>query len=318
MPRASASASPTTWKSRARSSSDLSARYHGATRAGGRGWLLLSLLALACASPQPGALTDQVGHQVSAALRHRVVALAPDVTEIAYAIGAGTSLVAAPRAADWPPDALRLPRVDPDDVEAIVARAPDLVLATTAGNDPRVVDRLRQLGVEVCTLDVTSLARLADAVALAGRVTGHGDEAAALADGLATRTAAASARAGSLPRRSALYVVWWQPLIVAAPGTFHADLLRLAGLDTALPAAAGRYPRVDPELLLDRSLAVVVTPDEPDVRATFAAVSERPLAARIHSGELRVIWLPADLVSRPGPRLVDALDRLVAARETAP
>ena len=107
-------------------------------------------------------------------------------------------------------------------------------------------------------------------------------------------------------------------MIVAAPGTLHDDLLRHAGLDTTAPRIAGRYPRVDPELLLDRRLAVVVTPDEPDARVTFAAVSTRPAADRIRSGALRVIWLPADLVSRPGPRLADALELLVAARESEP
>ena len=107
-------------------------------------------------------------------------------------------------------------------------------------------------------------------------------------------------------------------MIIAAPGTVHDDLLRRAGLDSTVPRLAGRYPRVDPEVLLDRRLAILVTPDEPDARATFAAVSARPLAERIRSGALRVIWLPADLVSRPGPRLADALELLVAARESDP
>jgi ABC-type Fe3+-hydroxamate transport system substrate-binding protein len=247
-----------------------------------------------------------------------VVALAPDVTELAFAVGAGPFLVATSSTADFPPPARALPKINADDVEAILAQAPDLVLATTAGNDPRVVDRLRALDVAVCTFDVTSLARLGDAVTLAGAVLGRGAAAQALADELGGRFAAAGRRAAQLPRHPALYVVWWEPLLVAAPGTFHDDLLRRAGLDTTAPRVAGRYPRVDPEVLLDRRLTVIVTPDEPDARATFTAVSARPAADRIRSGALRVIWLPADLVSRPGPRLADALELLVAARESAP
>jgi len=279
---------------------------------------LLSLLALACAPAPPAGLVDQVGAPVPRGAPRRIVALAPDVTELAFAIGAGPLLVATSPTADYPPAARDLPRIDPDDVEALVARAPDLVLATTAGNDPRVVERLRGLGIPVCTFDVTSLARLAEAVELAGRVTGHVAEATSLAADLAARTAAASRVAAALPRLPALYVVWWDPLIVAAPGTFHDDLLRRAGLETIAPRVAGRYPRVDPELLLDPRLAAVVTPDEPDVRATFAAMSARPVAARVRSGAVRVIWLPANTVSRPGPRLVDALEQLAAAREASP
>jgi ABC-type Fe3+-hydroxamate transport system substrate-binding protein len=280
--------------------------------------LCLAALVSACSPSPPGPLLDQVGHEVRAGAPRRVVTLAPDVTEIAYAIGAGPLLVAASPTSDFPAAARALPRISADDLEAILARSPDLVLATTAGNDPRVVDRLRALGVEVCTFDVTSLARLADAVRLAGTVMGRGEAAAAIATDLSARSAAAESRARRLPRRTGLYVVWWDPLMVAAPGTFHDDLLRCGGLDNAAPRVAGRYPRVDPELLLDPRVTLVVTPDEPDVRATFNAVSPRPVAARLRSGATRVIWLPADAASRPGPRLVEALEQLVTAREASP
>jgi ABC-type hemin transport system substrate-binding protein len=294
-------------------------RRRRATRAGGCGWLLLSLLAAAgCSRPDAPTLVDQVGHEVRHGAVHRAVALAPDVTEIAFAIGAGDRLVAATSASDFPPAARALARVGPDAIESVLLHRPDLVLATTAGNDPRVVDRLRALSVPVCTFDVTSLARLTEAVRLAGAVLGAPRSAGELAAALERRIAAAGERAGRLPRRTALYVVWWQPLIVAAPGTFHDDLLRRAGLDNALARAAGRYPPVDPELLLDPQLAVVVSPDEADVRATFTSLACSPAAARLRAGAVRVIWLPADAASRPGPRLVDALEALVAAREVAP
>ena len=90
------------------------------------------------------------------------------------------------------------------------------------------------------------------------------------------RCAQAGAAAAALPRRGALYVVWWEPLIVAAPGTFHDDLLRRAALANLAPAGAGRYPRVDPELLLDPRLEVVVAADEPDLRAGFARTAATP------------------------------------------
>jgi hypothetical protein len=110
-------------------------------------------------------------------------------------------------------------------------------------------------------------------------------------------------------------MVWWEPLIAAAPGTFHDDLLRSAALGNLVSAGAGRYPRVDPELLLDPRLDLVVAPDEKDLREGFARVARSPAGARLASGAVRVLWLPADAASRPGPRLPDALEALVAARE---
>jgi len=239
----------------------------------------------------------------------------PDVTELAFAVGAGAQVVAVPPAADFPEQVVRLPRVAPGEVESIVAARPDLVLASTAGGDPRVVERLAELGVRVCTVDVTSCERLADAARLVGRAVGNASQGETLADAIAGRCRAVDARSAALPERRALYVIWWEPLIVAAPGTFHDDLLRRVHLVNLAPAGAGRYPRVDPELLLDPRLEVVVAADEGDLRDGLA---RSRLAGRIRPGGVRLHWLPAAPSSRPGPRLPEALEALATAREANP
>jgi len=308
---------PTTWKSRAASKlfRPLRLRPLAAPLAACSLALLVS-----CGRPGAdiGAVEDQVGHRVAAGSSSRVVALAPDVAEMLSAIGVVGQLVAVSPATDFPDALRRLPIVSPHDVEAILAHHPDLVVASTAGNDPHVARRLAALGVRVCTVDATSCERLAAACELLGRVCGRSDAASGLAATLRHRYASATSRASRLPRRGALAVVWWRPLIVAAPGTFHDDLLRRAGLDNLATAGAGRYPQVEEESLLDPRLAVVVSADEPDVRAGFATVLGRPVGHRLAAGEVRALWLPADPFSRPGPRLVDALDALVAAREEKP
>lgn len=244
----------------------------------------------------------------------RVLALAPDVTELLFALGAGAKVPAVPRSASYPPETGNLPRFDENDTEAVVAMRPDLVLATTAGTDPRMVERLLELGVEVATTDVTSFERLGEACRLLGALLGQPERGAMLASSLARRVAVASARATGWPVRDALYVVWWDPLIVAAPGTFHDDLLRHAGLANLAPAGAGRYPRASNELLLDPRLEVVVAPDEPPLRDLFRSLLDRAEGGRLARGTVQVIWLPADPASRPGPRLVEALEALVEAR----
>ena len=247
----------------------------------------------------------------------RIVTLAPDVTELAFAVGAGNLVVAVPYAADFPPEAVGLPRVAPNDAEAVLALKPDLVLATTAGNDPQIVQRLRQLGTRVCSMDVNSFASLASACRLAGKVLGLQAQGERVAREVEETSERATARAQALPRRDALYVVWWEPLIVAAPGTFHDDLLSRAGLSNLAPGSAGRYPRVDPELLLAPRLEVAVVPDERALREGFTRTLGSPAGARFASGAVRVFWLPADIANRPGPRLPAALEALVSAREAA-
>ena len=273
------------------------------------------LLAAACAAPARDGVVDQTGVAVPQGPARRIVPLAPDVTELAFALGAGDAVIAAPAAADWPPPVLGLPRVPPGDAEAILSFRPDIVLATTAGSDAGTVERLRALGTRVFTADVTSFDRLAQACRLAGRALGRSEAGERLARDVERRCDALADRAAMLRRRAALYVVWWDPLIIAAPGSFHDDLLRRAGLDNVAGRGAGRYPRVDPEILLDPRVEVAVAPDERDLRDGLERVERSAAGARIASGAVRVLWLPADPASRPGPRLVDALEALVAARE---
>ncbi len=268
----------------------------------------------ACRAADTGEIVDQVGHRLSAAPAHRVVALAPDVTEIVMAVGGGDRVVAVPDAADYPPGVDRYPRVAPGDVESILSFRPDLVIATTAGNDPSVIERLSRLGIRVMTLDVTDFTALEAAVRMVGDVLGTGSRAERLAADLHRRWTTARDRAADLPLLEGLYVVWWDPLVVAAPGTFHDALLRRAHIVNRVPTGAGRYPRLDPEILLDDTIAVIVAPDEPDVRAGFRRVAAAPVGRRLAAGTVPVLWLPADAASRPGPRLVDALEALVAAR----
>ncbi len=316
MPPVSAWGSRTTWKSRAASSLNLGIRSRRATHTAWCGSFLVLLLST-CAPPHRAGVTDQIGVVVPPGPVHRLVPLAPDVTELAFAVGAGDRVVGVTRAADFPAEVARLPRVEPGDPEAILALRPDLVLATTAGNDPRVVDALRRLGVRVFTADVTSCERLVEACRLVGRVLDLAERAETVAETIERRCRRATERARTLPPRRALYVVWWNPLIVATPGTFHDDLLRRAGLVNLAPSSGGRYPRVDPELLLDPRLEIVVAPDEPDIRAGFREVILTPAGRRLASGAVPVVWLPADPASRPGPRLPEALEALVAAREAA-
>jgi cobalamin transport system substrate-binding protein len=280
---------------------------------------LLAATALwGCSPAAPTNQVDQLGRPVGRTEARRIVALAPDVVELVCALGAADRLVAVSRAADFPPAVRAIRHVREDDPEAIVALRPDLVVATTAGNDERVIDRIRATGTPVFVTDVTSFERLAEAAVGLGAIIHASAQGRRLGAEIDARYERAAARAARLPRRRALYVVWWDPLIVAAPGTFPNDLLLKAGLANLTPAHGGHYPRVPPETLLDPRLEAIVSPDEPDTRTGFEQVLRSPAGTRLAAGLIRLYWLPADLADRPGPRLPDALERLVVEREANP
>jgi len=273
--------------------------------------------AIGCTPAAEDGLRDQVGARLRPGTAQRLVALAPDVTEIVFALSAGDRLMAVPATANYPEEARRLPHIDPDNVESIVAHRPDLVLATTAGNDPRIVGRLSALGVRTFTVDPTSLKRVAESFLLLSDLLGVPTSGRELERNFSSRVARARERAAALPPGTGLYVVWWQPLMVAGPGTFHHDVLAVAGVANLAPAGAGRYPRINPELLLDPRLDTLVVPDEAEMRAAFSRLAQDAIGRRLTSDAVAVLWLAADPASRPGPRLVEALEQLVELRSRA-
>ncbi len=309
-----------TWRSRAGSSAGTLRPALSPARSI-RPWpviVVFFLLAVcACEVATEDGLRDQVGVPLPAGPVRRVVALAPDVTEIVFALSAAERLVAVPRTANYPEQARHLPHVDPGSVESILAHRPDLVLATTAGNDPRIVGRLSALGVRTFTVDPTSLRRVAESFLLVSNALGVPTSGRKLEQEFSSRVARARERAAALPPGTGLYIVWWQPLMVAGPGTFHHDLLAAAGLANLAPAGGGRYPRINPELLLDPRLDTIVVPDEEDLRTGFAQMAREAIGRRLNSGTVAVLWLAADPASRPGPRVVEALEQLVEMRSLA-
>ena len=140
--------------------------------------LLARLLVAAVAHADQASLSlvDDGGHPV--VLAHparRIVTLAPHLTELAYAAGAGDQLVAVGRYSDFPADALTKPIVGDAfavNYEALAQLKPDLVLVWGSGTPERIKAKLRTLGVPVYEIEVRNVAGLADTLRGIGRLAG--------------------------------------------------------------------------------------------------------------------------------------------------
>jgi iron complex transport system substrate-binding protein len=150
---------------------------------------------------------------------------------------------------------------------------------------------------------------------LAG-ISGHAAEGEALAARLAARLRRVErAVAGLAPdeRPRVFLEVWDRPLMTAGPGSFQGQLLALAGGTNLFADVAGRWVAVSPEAVLARDPEVILTAARPGGPAAVADFAARPGWARlaaVRSG--RVHALDGDLLSRPGPRLAEALERMAA------
>jgi cobalamin transport system substrate-binding protein len=266
-------------------------------------------------------LTDGLGREVKlAGPAQRVVSLAPSNTEILYAIGAGKQVVGRDEFSDYPPEAKSVTSIGGSmgqySTEAIVAAKPDLVLAAEI-NTPELVKQLEGLGLTVYYLkNPTTLEEMYNNLEIIAQLTSHEDETKTLIDSLKTRVAAVDEKIKTVTDKP---VVFYEIDATDAnkpytygPSTFGDLLISRAG-GVNLATAAGitdAYPQVSLEQIVKTNPSMIIlgdsnfgtTPDAVKARAGWDSIDA------VRNGNI----FPFDdnLVSRPGPRLVDGLEQL--------
>jgi len=289
-----------------------------------KSWLILLVIAIlltACTPKAPTGTTyiDGEGRSiVLAGPAQRIVSLAPSNTEILYAIGAGDQVVGRDEFSDYPAEAKDLPSVGGSmgeyDFEAIAALEPDLVLAT-AINTPKQVKALEELGITVYMLpNPDDLDGLYANLTTVGQLTGHEAETQVLVDSLKARVQVVLEKVAISSYLPAVFYELdgtdpakpW----TAGPDTFMSKWISLAGgrnvgdeMDSSWAQISQEALIVaNPEIILLGDAAYGMTPEQVAARPGWDAI------AAVESGKILVF--DDNLISRPGPRLVDALETL--------
>ena len=264
-------------------------------------------------------LTDGLGREVKLeGPAQRIVSLAPSITEFLFAVGAGSQTVGRDDASNFPEAALNVTSIGTTygdlNTEAIVALTPDLVIAAQA-NTPEQVKSLEDLGITVYYLkDPVTFAELFTQVELFGQLTGHEEEANALADSLSARVDAVTAAVANVTEKPKVFYEidgtdaskpW-----TTGPGTFIDTMINMAGGVNVGGVLSAPYAQISAEEIVSQNPDIIVLGD-----AAFGVTSES-VAARAGWGEITAVKdgsiFPFDdsLASRPGPRLVDGLEQL--------
>jgi iron complex transport system substrate-binding protein len=243
----------------------------------------------------------------------RVVVLAPSLTDVVVAMGLADRLVGVSRQDDDPAVA-RLPRVggylDPNP-ETVLGLSPDVVFWVTNGSALPAVRRIVELSrasrrpFPVVALQIDGLADVLATPRVVADVLGEPARGEALARALAADVDAVRARAAGLARKRVLFVVGREPLVVAGPGSFPDELLRVCGAENVV-----RGDRPWPVYPLEKAVA-----DDPDL-VVDAAPQEPPEGIRrlatipaVRRGA--VLRLANDDLIRPGPRMIRGLVELL-------
>jgi iron complex transport system substrate-binding protein len=290
-------------------------RRFGAARAA-----CLIFLALAGASAGAQTFTDDTGQGVTLEKpAQRLVSLAPHLTEMLYAAGAGGTLVGAAEFSDYPEEAQRLPRVggyDRLDLERIVRLRPDLVLAWQSGNAPTQVDKLRALGLRVFVTEAATLEDVARLLETFGALTGHQASAASAADAYRQKLAALRARYGQQAPVTVFYQLWPAPLITVGKAQIITQVIALCGGVNIHGGLRSLAPVVSLESVLTPNPEVIIAAGMAEARPEWLDDWRRwPRLLAAQRGNL--FHLHPDLIQRHTPRLLDGAEILCRQLETA-
>jgi len=244
----------------------------------------------------------------------RVISLAPSITEIVYALEQGSRLKGVTRYSDYPPKAIKLPRIGSYarlDIERIVALNPDLCIATKDGNPKAVIDRLTSLKIPVYVVNPHNLDTIMETILKIGAILNAGDRADALTTRMRNRIQRVKSRVAQVAHRPRVFFqIGISPIVSAGTETFIHELIELAGGENL---AEGRvaYPRfsreqvlaLEPEVFIITSMARQAVFEE--VKAEWRRWPNIP-AVR----DERIFLVDSNLFDRPSPRLVDGLELL--------
>ena len=279
---------------------------------------LTGLSEISLAREFPLAVTDDLGRNVTVSSEPQsIISLAPSNTEILFALRLGDRVMAVSGYCNYPLEAqnkIKIGGFSTINIEKVVSLRPDFVLAT-GGVQEAVVEELERLGLTVIALNAKSIEEVFENIRLVGKAVGQLEAARELTTKLEQRTKAVTDKAKDLPdsqRPRVFYEVQDEPLMTAGPGTFIDDLIHLAGGVNIASDAAAKYPVYNLETLIERNPEVIIiSVGHGSIAASVEAVKSRKRWQIIDAVKNnRVYGINADLVSRPGPRIVDGIEEM--------
>jgi iron complex transport system substrate-binding protein len=276
----------------------------------------LAVIALALAIPASAAasLKDDRGKTIDLTRpASRIVSLAPFITELVYAAGAGERLVAVTAYSDYPPAARRLPQVGDAvslDLEHLIALKPDLVIAWKSGNRPSDVTRLERLGIPCLVVEAQQLADIARLLRLIGDATGTAEAGKAASD-FERRLDALRARYRNAPPVRVFFEIWHAPLMTVSGRHFASAALAVCGGVNVFGDAPGLTPSVSVESVLAADPQVIFggasSTQEAELSERWRQFSELSAVRDRH-----IFYVHPDLIQRQTPRILDGIAQICA------
>jgi iron complex transport system substrate-binding protein len=254
-------------------------------------------------------VTDDLGRQVTVPVNvKRVVSTAPSVTENIFAVGAGDRLVGVTTFCNYPEEARSIAKIGDTmnpNMEPIVALKPDIVFVSSASQLEAFTKTLEQNGIIVFVLDPPSITAVTHDLDLLGDLFGTEAVSGKLIGELHAREQSVKERVGDLDKKRVFVQISKEPLFTVGKGAFLNELIDAAGGASVTRDVETAFPKLSKETAAALNPEVIILSDSEDNQQPNEAFKNSPA---VKNG--RVYKINADILSRPGPRLVDALEQI--------
>jgi iron complex transport system substrate-binding protein len=254
------------------------------------------------------ALTLAAG-EASGAPAHRIVSLAPNITELLYTAGAGDRIVAVVEFSDYPAAARQLPRIGDAfriDYERVLALKPDLIIAWQDGTPPAMIEELRRLKQPVRELRVAGLDDVATALRELGAWAGTVDEANRAANEYLARLGALRAAHGSEVPLSVFFEISVTPLYTVNDHHPISEVIRLCGGSNLFADLSQLAPAVGVESVLARNPEVILVADDEPGALEYWQRWPQLTAVREHN----LYAVSSDRISRTTVRILEGAEQV--------
>jgi iron complex transport system substrate-binding protein len=279
----------------------------------GKWWLLLAALALWLAGGYLMLLPRQADADTNTrrpSQPARIVSMAPNLTEILFALGLGARIVGVTQDSDYPPTALTKPKVGTfwqPNIEAVIATRPDLVVALAFEQQRDLARRLKRIGYDCLAVEIERIDDLFLAIAAIGEAADAPEQAQELSDQMKAAIHRLQTATAGLPKVKVLWVVQREPLRVAGRDTFVNEMIELAGGENAIGPTLHKYPPIGAEQVIAARPEVIIEPamvQGPLGEQSRQASSYWERYANVPAVvNKRIYVIDGDMVSRLGPRL---------------
>ena len=258
-------------------------------------------------------MVDDTGERISLAQpAQRLISLAPSLTELIYAAGAGDKLVGVVEYSDYPEAATRVPligRFDRFDIERILALRPDVIFAWQSGNPPSTIDALRRLGLTVYLAEPRYLESIPQQLQKIGQLAGTEITAARAVDDYNAQLTALRARYSNAEPVRVFYQVWGRPLMTAGGAELSNDLIALCGGVNIFGELSALAPKVNLEAVLKRDPEIIVASGQNEERPPWLdAWDQWTSLSAVRLGQ--VTFIDPDLTQRHSPRVLIGAETL--------